>query len=216
MSSRRYGFALLILSILIIMVLPAIYLTAGLDTPPAQPEHPLIVKIQPDTAASGDTVSVMGRHFGARADSGRVVAGGKTFSRILLWSDTLIHVVVSDSVVAGSILVLTGTDTSNAMPFMIAREVSFSRDVKPILKLNRCLGCHGGTEDLYLDSVSQIMEGADDGAVVIPGKADSSLLIKKLSENPPFGKRMPLRGPYLPDSQIQIIKDWINQGAKDN
>ena len=58
--------------------------------------------------------------------------------------------------------------------------------------------------------------GGDHGPAIVPGNADASNIIKKLSPNPPFGDRMPFGGAYLPDSTIQIIKTWINQGTKDN
>ena len=67
-----------------------------------------------------------------------------------------------------------------------------------------------------MQTVAQLLQGGVDGPAVISGKADASVIIKKLSANPPFGDRMPQGGPYLPDSTMQVIKDWINQGAKDN
>ena len=94
--------------------------------------------------------------------------------------------------------------------------VSFQTQIKPILQRYGCASCHGGSGGLFVQTVAQILQGGVDGPAVISGKADASTMIKKLSLNPPFGDRMPQGGPYLPDSTIQVIKDWINQGAKDN
>jgi hypothetical protein len=38
--------------------------------------------------------------------------------------------------------------------------------------------------------------------------------VQKISAAPPFGARMPLDGPpFLSASQIQVISDWIAEGA---
>jgi hypothetical protein len=47
--------------------------------------------------------------------------------------------------------------------------------------------------------------------VITAGNADDSYLVHQLLEG-----EMPKRGPRLADDQIQIIVDWINQGAINN
>ncbi|HEV8702516.1 MAG TPA: hypothetical protein VGV60_14675 [Candidatus Polarisedimenticolia bacterium] len=45
--------------------------------------------------------------------------------------------------------------------------------------------------------------------------SELSYIIRKLEGNGLFA-RMPADGPpYLPDAEIQLIKDWINEGASD-
>jgi len=94
--------------------------------------------------------------------------------------------------------------------------VSFQSHIKPIFERYGCASCHGGSGGLFVQSVAQLLQGGVNGPAVVSGRADASTIIKKLSLNPPVGDRMPQGGPYLPDSTIQVIKDWINQGAKDN
>jgi hypothetical protein len=53
-----------------------------------------------------------------------------------------------------------------------------------------------------------------------PGFSASSYLVAKV-EGRQLGvggccSRMPLLGNLLSDSEIQVIRDWIDQGAKDN
>ena len=93
---------------------------------------------------------------------------------------------------------------------------SFQQHVLPILTRSGCTGCHGGTNGLRLNTVAGLLQGGIHGPAVVPGKADSSLIIRKTSSTPPFGDRMPQGGPYLADTTIQVIKDWINQGAQNN
>lgn len=95
-------------------------------------------------------------------------------------------------------------------------EKSFSAHVLPILNANGCSGCHGGNGGLTVTSVASLLAGGDHGPAVIPGNADSSNLVRKLLTPPPFGSRMPLGGAALSGATIDVIRAWINEGAKDN
>lgn len=91
--------------------------------------------------------------------------------------------------------------------------ISFTNDILPILQ-SRCLNCHGGDrveEGLIINTYGDLMAGSDNGPVIIPGNADGSLLVELVAT-----KEMPKRGPKLTPPQVQLIIDWINQGALDN
>jgi len=116
-----------------------------------------------------------------------------------------------------------GTDPAQPPPGTAAppspkQTVSFSQNVKPIFNSPSvgCIGCHGGTSGLFVGTVADLLKGGVHGPVVVPGNSAQSLLIRKLSATPPFGARMPFGGTPLPDSTIQIIRNWIDQGALDN
>jgi len=49
---------------------------------------------------------------------------------------------------------------------------------------------------------------------VHPGDPNSSYLIQKLAGIAAVGQRMPFNGPYLPQSTIDVIKQWIANGAQ--
>jgi mono/diheme cytochrome c family protein len=92
-------------------------------------------------------------------------------------------------------------------------EVSFSNDVLPILE-SRCASCHGVNQTqagLSLTSYSALMAGSSRGPVVAPGDAESSLIVELVR-----GGQMPKGGPRLTPNQVQLLVDWINQGALDN
>ncbi len=100
------------------------------------------------------------------------------------------------------------------------RTISYKKDIAPIFQ-RYCLPCH--TEDqmnpseLYLDSYAGLMQGGKHGSPITAGKPDSSLIIKKLSPQPPFGDRMPYKAKKpVPDDTVSILKQWIAQGAKEN
>jgi mono/diheme cytochrome c family protein len=91
--------------------------------------------------------------------------------------------------------------------------VSFATDILPMLE-SRCASCHGGNrteEGLSLKSYADVMAGSEGGAVVIAGDSGDSLLADMVTS-----QKMPKRGPKLTPPQIQLIVDWINQGALDN
>lgn len=96
----------------------------------------------------------------------------------------------------------------------VSTEVSFANDILPLLQ-SRCRTCHGGDrgieEGLDLNSYADLMAGSNNGPVVLAKAANSSLLAEMLIEN-----KMPKRGPKLAPTQVQLIIDWINQGALNN
>jgi mono/diheme cytochrome c family protein len=91
--------------------------------------------------------------------------------------------------------------------------VSFSTDILPIFE-SRCIGCHGGErtqEGLDLKTHASLMAGSNNGFVVTPGDSASSLLVELVTN-----QKMPKRGPKLTPPQVQLIAEWVNQGAQDN
>ena len=48
---------------------------------------------------------------------------------------------------------------------------------------------------------------------VVPGNPNASFLIQKLEGTQSLGDRMPQFGPYLPQSTIDLIRQWIQNGA---
>lgn len=102
-------------------------------------------------------------------------------------------------------------------PVSQTNPVSFQGRIVPILQRYGCVSCHGGSGGLFVVPYARLMQGGNDGPVIVPGQSDNSLMIKKLTLSvPPVGVRMPEGGPYLPDSTIQVVRDWINGGAQNN
>lgn len=104
-----------------------------------------------------------------------------------------------------------------------SKSVSFTHDIRPILAA-RCLYCHTPTgatpigfqlAGLDLGSYATLRAGGVDGPTVVAGDPCSSILYLKLSPGPPFGSRMPLGG-ALSDAQLQLVHDWIAEGALDD
>src|SRR5712691_2574381 len=97
-----------------------------------------------------------------------------------------------------------------------AQTVDYLREVKPILA-GSCYTCHGAIKQkagLRLDTVALMTAGGEHGAVIVPGKADDSVLLKHIRADKGF-KRMPPEheGEMLKPAQVAAIKRWIEQGA---
>jgi len=95
-------------------------------------------------------------------------------------------------------------------------EIDFSNDVKPILN-KHCITCHGGVKKnsgFSLLFEEEAFAKAESGEVaIIPGDADHSNFIQRLTEEDPE-LRMPYNAPKLDDKEIDILRKWVNQGAK--
>jgi len=119
--------------------------------------------------------------------------------------------VFSGFMVAG--LLLFRIDTR---PALSSGGASFRSDVLPILVAGGCTYCHGDNGGLDVTSVRALLAGGDSGPAVVPGNADSSLLLQVILPQRSSGVRMPPEGSQLSESAVNAIRAWINEGAKEN
>ncbi len=96
-----------------------------------------------------------------------------------------------------------------------AATIDFSRDIQPILSEN-CYHCHGQDAnerkgDLRLD----VEKDAKAAKAVVAGKSHESLLIERIfSTDPDEVMPTPKSNRKLTEAQKQLLKQWIDQGAK--
>lgn len=109
-------------------------------------------------------------------------------------------------------------------------DVSFKQQIRPIMNGDvpgprACADCHyhsRGTQaglqqtGFDLETLGSLRKGgvntADD--IVVAGKPCSSAIVQKLRGTYHIGVRMPKGGPYWSEAQIQLMIDWIAEGAK--
>ena len=97
--------------------------------------------------------------------------------------------------------------------------VSFSEDVLPLLKF-KCSSCHlpGGEgyekSGFEVTSYETVMKGTKFGAMIIPGDADSSSLMRLLDWRVSEDIRMPHGKKELSICDRDLIRTWIFEGAK--
>jgi len=99
--------------------------------------------------------------------------------------------------------------------------VSYKREVEPILKQN-CHACHlpggdGQTKSgLDMSSYNNLMKGTKFGPIIKPGDSLSSVLIMLVEGRADPSIRMPHDGKRMEGKDIQTLKSWVEQGAKNN
>ena len=108
---------------------------------------------------------------------------------------------------------------------IIKDDPSFASDIQDIFNRN-CTSsiCHGSTKSADLDLRSGTAHSQLVGVTattepigrVISGDANGSYLIIKLEGRQSAGDRMPRGQSPLDNIDLQNIKNWINQGAKNN
>ena len=99
------------------------------------------------------------------------------------------------------------------------KPIEFNRDIRPILSEN-CFACHGpdsGTRKagLRLDTEEGAKGKSKGDAAIIPGNANASEAYKRLVTHDAKELMPPAKSnKKLDEKQKQLIRDWINQGAK--
>src|SRR5436305_3682270 len=80
-----------------------------------------------------------------------------------------------------------------------------------------CVSCHAGAEpeaELVLESYESWMKGGEDGAVLVAGKAEQSLLVQQIEHKKKPFMPPPKKGEKLSEAQIALIRAWIDGGAR--
>jgi len=105
----------------------------------------------------------------------------------------------------------------------IGHPVSYQRDVYPILEEN-CFTCHTPPDGegylkvgLNMESWQTLMRGSDYGRVIVPGDSRHSILNMLVEGRADPSLRMPhdAKEP-LSDTDIETLRRWVDQGAKNN
>jgi len=94
--------------------------------------------------------------------------------------------------------------------------IDFNTQVKPILN-KKCIVCHGGVKRqgdfsllFRIDALSKAKSGK---LAIVPGDPVHSELIRRITLSDPED-RMPYKQAPLSKEEIEVLRDWIKQGAK--
>ncbi len=96
-------------------------------------------------------------------------------------------------------------------------QVDYLEQIKPILR-ERCFACHGALKQevgLRLDTAALAITGGDSGAVIQPGDAAASVLLKRVTATNVDERMPPLdEGEPLTVAQVALLRRWIEAGVK--
>lgn len=106
-----------------------------------------------------------------------------------------------------------------SVPAPLVAEVDFNNDIRPILS-NACIACHGPDAEkrkagLRLDVREGALAKTSNGALAVtPGKPDASEIIRRvISSDPDELMPPPGKGQALSPEQVQLLRQWIQEGA---
>ena len=93
------------------------------------------------------------------------------------------------------------------LAFAADKPVDFDRDVRPILSDN-CFACHGPDDKRRM---ANLRLDTEEGVTRV---ANTRLLARVATEKPAARMPPPKSGVTLNDTQITIIRKWVEQGAR--
>ncbi|HEX5500655.1 MAG TPA: c-type cytochrome domain-containing protein, partial [Thermomicrobiales bacterium] len=120
------------------------------------------------------------------------------------------------------LVLLAASAAPSAYAQATASKIDFNRDVKPVLS-NFCFKCHGpdaaerkgGADGLRLDTADGAAVDLGGYAAIVPGEPDKSALIARITSADPDDAMPPRdRGKKLSPRDIEILTQWIREGAK--
>ncbi|MDI1314297.1 DUF1549 domain-containing protein [Prosthecobacter sp.] len=97
----------------------------------------------------------------------------------------------------------------------VSAAIDFPHQIVPILR-EHCAECHAGDKKkggFSFNDRESLMEGGEDGAVVVSGKSAESAMIKAILSADP-DDQMPPKGKRVPPEQIALLKQWIDEGLQ--
>ncbi len=120
--------------------------------------------------------------------------------------------IITISLVIG---LLTGACYNDTFPdesqIPLPENVSYAQEIQPIWNQS-CVSCHQGNQDPDLRASVSFNILTTEGWV-IPGNADGSILFRSLIGD---GVSLMPPGNPLTTAKINLVKQWINEGALNN
>lgn len=144
-----------------------------------------------------------------------VLSGGG--ARALAPGDSLVVTLSFAPAAGGSVscAIATGPGCPDLPVSGFGFTISFATDIRPILQNRSCTACHGWNSAVqWVDQPSSFYPP---NILVVPFDPASSLVYRKITNpGPGLGSRMPQGQPPLPAAEVNKIRDWILEGARDN
>ena len=114
---------------------------------------------------------------------------------------------------------LTFSASAAEPPLTPPGEVSYYKQIRPILQAH-CQGCHQPAKakgGYVMTEFKGLLAGGDDeGLAVVPGKPAKSALLALIIPDTDGETEMPKGKKPLHSAEIELIKTWIAEGAKDD
>ena len=94
--------------------------------------------------------------------------------------------------------------------------IDFNADIRPILN-KKCITCHGGVKRSggfsLLFRTEALSPNESGHRAIVPGDPTASEMLRRINHFDPE-ERMPPESPPLPQEEIDLLTEWIEQGAQ--
>lgn len=200
------------------------------DPPEPEPDNaPVLDSIGAQYALAGNTFEIVitaSDDYSAVTLTASIVPNGASFIDsgngvgVFSWIPTLPNL---DTVITINVT-FVATDTamqsdSETITITITGR-SFNNYINPLFQTTGCsaTNCHGTSPQsgFSVASYTSVLAGGINGAGIVPGRPDLSIVYLKLTANPPFGLRMPRFSTPFSDQRLDSIRLWILAGAPQN
>lgn len=107
------------------------------------------------------------------------------------------------------------TDLQGSDSISLGQQDRLNMEVRAIFA-NNCYQCHNENKQkggLVLDTKEGVFKGGDTGLAVIAGNLNESELYRRVTLPPNDDEVMPKKGKVLKNSEISLVKLWIENGA---
>lgn len=108
-----------------------------------------------------------------------------------------------EQIAAFAPLTPTPLPTARPTPTSIALQPLWAGNIALVLQ-QKCGDCHGGIAGLDFSTYQSAMKGSKNGAVILPGDPEDSLIVIKQSKKHPG---------QLSEVELSVLKEWIASGA---
>ena len=162
------------------------------------------------------------------SEYGKVVVPGKPEKSSLYTSTVLLpddddimpakgELLTSDQANVLKEWIAAGAKWPEGLVIQQVRRIDFAKDIKPILE-SSCVSCHREGHDkgdLRLDEREHAFEAGEYGTAVVPFDLEKSTLYQSVTLPANHDDLMPPsnKGGPLPQEQLDLLRDWIVQGA---
>jgi WD40 repeat protein len=122
------------------------------------------------------------------------------------------------SIVALCACLAVRTSADEPKPAGPATNVSYYQQIRPIFQAH-CQGCHQPAKPsgkYVMTAFDRMLAAGESGeSAIVPGKPDESYLVEQIT--PVNGQaKMPRGKKALTDAEVELVKRWIVEGAKDD
>jgi len=162
------------------------------------------------------------------SEYGKVVVPGKPEKSSLYTSTVLLpddddimpakgELLTSDQANVLKEWIAAGAKWPEGLVIQQVRRIDFAKDIKPILE-SSCVSCHREGHDkgdLRLDEREHAFEAGEYGTAIVPFDLEKSTLYQSVTLPANHDDLMPPsnKGGPLPQEQLDLLRDWIVQGA---